>query len=142
MFSSAVAQLSDKASIKVAENSNEVKIENNSNVTMAGESSMSANHVYVSNGSSLELTGSAKIMAPGGASVSDSEGVKVVASSVIMSEKARIEGDVSLENGGFLGMSGNAEIEGDLNTKQLRGIRLSALAVPAAVHRLLLLMEA
>jgi len=121
VFSSAVAQLSDKASIKVAENSNEVKIENNSNVTMAGESSMSANHVYVSNGSSLELTGSAKIMAPGGASVSDSEGVKVVASSVIMSEKARIEGDVSLENGGFLGMSGNAEIEGDLNTKSTTG---------------------
>lgn len=121
VFSSAVAQLSDKASIKVAENSNEVKIENNSNVTMAGESSMSANHVYVSNGSSLELTGSAKITAPGDASVSDSEGVKVVASSVIMSENARIEGDVSLENGGFLGMSGNAEIDGDLNTKSTTG---------------------
>lgn len=39
-------------------------------------------------------------------------------------------------------MSGNAKIDGDLNTNQLRGIRLSALAVPAAVHRTLLLMEA
>lgn len=121
VFSSAVAQLSDKASIQATGDSNEVVIENNSNVTMADESSMSADHVYVSNGGSLELTGSAKITVPGGASVSDSEGVKVVASSVIMSEKARIEGDVSLENGGFLGMSGNAEIEGDLNTKSTTG---------------------
>lgn len=121
VFSSAVAQLSDKASIQATGNSNEVVIENNSNVTMAGESSMSANHVYVSNGSSLELTGSAKITAPGDSSVSDSEGVKVEASSVIMSEKARIEGNVSLENGGFLGMSGNAEIDGDLNTKSTTG---------------------
>ena len=121
VFSSAVAQLSEKASIQATGNSNEVVIENNSNVTMADESSMSAEHVYVSNGGSLELTGSAKITAPGDASVSDSEGVKVVASSVIMSEKARIEGDVSLENGGFLGMSGNAEIDGDLNTKSTTG---------------------
>lgn len=121
VFSSTVAQLSDKASIQATGNSNEVVIENNSNVTMADESSMSADHVYVSNGGSLELTGSAKITAPGDASVSDSEGVKVVASSVIMSEKARIEGDVSLENGGFLGMSGNAEIDGDLNTKSTTG---------------------
>lgn len=121
VFSSAVAQLSDKASIQATGDSNEVVIENNSNVTMADESSMSADHVYVSNGGSLELTGSAKITAPGDASVSDSEGVKVVASSVIMSEKARIEGDVSLENGGFLGMSGNAEIDGDLNTKSTTG---------------------
>lgn len=121
VFSSAVAQLSDKASIQTMGDSNEVVIENNSNVTMADESSMSAEHVYVSNGGSLELTGSAKITAPGDASVSDSEGVKVVASSVIMSEKARIEGDVSLENGGFLGMSGNAEIDGDLNTKSTTG---------------------
>lgn len=121
VFSSAVAQLSDKASIQATGNSNEVVIENNSNVTMAGESSMSANHVYVSNGSSLELTGSAKITAPGDSSVSDSEGVKVEASSVIMSENARIEGNVSLENGGFLGMSGNAEIDGDLNTKSTTG---------------------
>lgn len=117
VFSSAVAQLSDKASIQATGDSNEVVIENNSNVTMADESSMSADHVYVSNGGSLELTGSAKITAPGDASVSDSEGVKVVASSVIMSENASIEGDVSLENGGFLGMSGNAKIDGDLNTK-------------------------
>ncbi|MFR8207312.1 MAG: hypothetical protein ACLU99_14175 [Alphaproteobacteria bacterium] len=51
----------------------------------------------------------------------DSEGVKVVASSVIMSENASIEGDVSLENGGFLGMSGNAKIDGDLNTKSTTG---------------------
>lgn len=121
VFSSTVAQLSEKASIQATGNSNEVVIENNSNVTMADESSMSADHVYVSNGGSLELTGSAKITAPGDASVSDSEGVKVVASSVIMSEKARIEGDVSLENGGFLGMSGNAEIDGDLNTKSTTG---------------------
>lgn len=121
VFSSTVAQLSDKASIQATGNSNEVVIENNSNVTMADESSMSADHVYVSNGGSLELTGSAKITAPGDASVSDSEGVKVVASSVIMSEKARIEGDVSFENGGFLGMSGNAEIDGDLNTKSTTG---------------------
>lgn len=121
VFSSAVAQLSEKASIQATGNSNEVVIENNSNVTMADESSMSVEHVYVSNGGSLELTGSAKITAPGDASVSDSEGVKVVASSVIMSEKARIEGDVSLENGGFLGMSGNAEIDGDLNTKSTTG---------------------
>lgn len=121
VFSSAVAQLSDKASIQATGDSNEVVIENNSNVTMADESSMSADHVYVSNGGSLELTGSAKITAPGDVSVSDSEGVKVVASSVIMSEKARIEGDVSLENGGFLGMSGNAEIDGDLNTKSTTG---------------------
>lgn len=121
VFSSAVAQLSDKASIQATGNSNEVVIENNSNVTMADESSMSAEHVYVSNGGSLELTDSAKITAPRDASVSDSEGVKVVASSVIMSEKARIEGDVSLENGGFLGMSGNAEIDGDLNTKSTTG---------------------
>lgn len=121
VFSSAVAQLSDKASIQATGDSNEVVIENNSNVTMADESSMSADHVYVSNGGSLELTGSAKITAPGDASVSDSEGVKVVASSVIMSENARIEGDVSLENGGFLGMSGNAEIDGDLNTKSTTG---------------------
>ena len=121
VFSSAVAQLFDKASIKATGNSNEVVIENNSNVTMADESSMSADHVYVSNGGSLELTGSAKITAPGDASVSDSEGVKVVASSVIMSENARIEGDVSLENGGFLGMSGNAKIDGDLNTKSTTG---------------------
>lgn len=121
VFSSAVAQLSGKASIQATGNSNEVVIENNSNVTMADESSISAEHVYVSNGSSLELTGSAKITAPGDASVSDSEGVKVVASSVIMSENARIEGDVSLENGGFLGMSGNAEIDGDLNTKSTTG---------------------
>lgn len=121
VFSSAVAQLSDKASIQTTGDSNEVVIENNSNVTMADESSMSADHVYVSNGGSLELTGSAKITAPGDSSVSDSEGVKVVASSVIMSENARIEGDVSLENGGFLGMSGNAEIDGDLNTKSTTG---------------------
>ena len=121
VFSSAVAQLSDKASIQATGDSNEVVIENNSNVTMADESSMSADHVYVSNGGSLELTGSAKITAPGDASVSDSEGVKVVASSVIMSENASIEGDVSLENGGFLGMSGNAEIDGDLNTKSTTG---------------------
>lgn len=121
VFSSAVAQLSGKASIQATGNSNEVVIENNSNVTMADESSISAEHVYVSNGGSLELTGSAKITAPGDASVSDSEGVKVVASSVIMSENARIEGDVSLENGGFLGMSGNAEIDGDLNTKSTTG---------------------
>lgn len=121
VFSSAVAQLSEKASIQATGNSNEVVIENNSNVTMADESSMSAEHVYVSNGGSLELTGSAKITAPGDASVSDSEGVKVVASSVIMSENAHIEGDVSLENGGFLGMSGNAEIDGDLNTKSTTG---------------------
>lgn len=121
VFSSAVAQLSDKASIQATGDSNEVVIENNSNVTMADESSMSAEHVYVSNGGSLELTGSAKITAPRDASVSDSEGVKVVASSVIMSENARIEGDVSLENGGFLGMSGNAEIDGDLNTKSTTG---------------------
>lgn len=121
VFSSAVAQLSDKASIQATGDSNEVVIENNSNVTMADESSMSAEHVYVSNGGSLELTDSAKITAPRDASVSDSEGVKVVASSVIMSEKARIEGDVSLENGGFLGMSGNAEIDGDLNTKSTTG---------------------
>lgn len=121
VFSSAVAQLSDKASIQATGNSNEVVIENNSNVTMADESSMSAEHVYVSNGGSLELTGSAKITAPGDSSVSDSEGVKVEASSVIMSENARIEGDVSLENGGFLGMSGNAEIDGDLNTKSTTG---------------------
>lgn len=121
VFSSAVAQLSDKASIQATGDSNEVVIENNSNVTMADESSMSADHVYVSNGGSLELTGSAKITAPGDSSVSDSEGVKVVASSVIMSENARIEGDVSLENGGFLGMSGNAEIDGDLNTKSTTG---------------------
>lgn len=121
VFSSAVAQLSDKASIQATGDSNEVVIENNSNVTMADESSMSADHVYVSNGGSLELTGSAKITAPGDASVSDSEGVKVVASSVIMSENASIEGDVSLENGGFLGMSGNAKIDGDLNTKSTTG---------------------
>lgn len=121
VFSSAVAQLSDKASIQATGDSNEVVIENNSNVTMADESSMSAEHVYVSNGGSLELTDSAKITAPRDASVSDSEGVKVVASSVIMSEKARIEGDVSLENGGFLGMSGEAEIDGDLNTKSTTG---------------------
>lgn len=121
VFSSAVAQLSDKASIQATGDSNEVVIENNSNVTMADESSMSADHVYVSNGGSLELTGSAKITVPGDSSVSDSEGVKVVASSVIMSENARIEGDVSLENGGFLGMSGNAEIDGDLNTKSTTG---------------------
>ena len=121
VFSSAVAQLSDKASIQETGDSNEVVIENNSNVTMADESSMSADHVYVSNGGSLELTGSAKITAPGDASVSDSEGVKVVASSVIMSENASIEGDVSLENGGFLGMSGNAKIDGDLNTKSTTG---------------------
>lgn len=121
VFSSAVAQLSDKASIQATGDSNEVVIENNSNVTMADESSMSAEHVYVSNGGSLELTDSAKITAPGDSSVSDSEGVKVVASSVIMSENARIEGDVSLENGGFLGMSGNAEIDGDLNTKSTTG---------------------
>ena len=121
VFSSAVAQLSDKASIHATGDSNEVVIENNSNVTMADESSMSADHVYVSNGGSLELTGSAKITAPGDASVSDSEGVKVVASSVIMSENASIEGDVSLENGGFLGMSGNAKIDGDLNTKSTTG---------------------
>lgn len=121
VFSSTVAQLSDKASIQATGNSNEVVIENNSNVTMADESSMSADHVYVSNGGSLELTGSAKITAPGDASVSDSEGVKVVASSVIMSENASIEGDVSLENGGFLGMSGNAKIDGDLNTKSTTG---------------------
>lgn len=121
VFSSAVAQLSGKASIQATGNSNEVVIENNSNVTMADESSISAEHVYVSNGGSLELTGSAKITAPGDASVSDSEGVKVVASSVIMSENARIEGDVSLENGGFLGMSGNVEIDGDLNTKSTTG---------------------
>lgn len=121
VFSSAVAQLSDKASIQTTGDSSEVVIENNSNVTMADESSMSAEHVYVSNGGSLELTDSAKITAPRDASVSDSEGVKVVASSVIMSEKARIEGDVSLENGGFLGMSGNAEINGDLNTKSTTG---------------------
>lgn len=121
VFSSAVAQLSDKASIQATGDSNEAVIENNSNVTMADESSMSADHVYVSNGGSLELTGSAKITAPGDASVSDSEGVKVVASSVIMSENASIEGDVSLENGGFLGMSGNAKIDGDLNTKSTTG---------------------
>lgn len=121
VFSSAVAQLSDKASIQTTGDSSEVVIENNSNVTMADESSMSAEHVYVSNGGSLELTDSAKITAPRDASVSDSEGVKVVASSVIMSEKARIEGDVSLENGGFLGMSGEAEIDGDLNTKSTTG---------------------
>lgn len=121
VFSSAVAQLSDKASIQATGDSNEVVIENNSNVTMADESSMSADHVYVSNGGSLELSGSAKITAPGDASVSDSEGVKVVASSVIMSENASIEGDVSLENGGFLGMSGNAKIDGDLNTKSTTG---------------------
>lgn len=121
VFSSAVAQLSDKASIQATGDSNEVVIENNSNVTMADESSMSADHVYVSNGGSLELTGSAKITVPGDASVSDSEGVKVVASSVIMSENASIEGDVSLENGGFLGMSGNAKIDGDLNTKSTTG---------------------
>lgn len=121
VFSSAVAQLSDKASIQATGDSSEVVIENNSNVTMADESSMSADHVYVSNGGSLELTGSAKITAPGDASVSDSEGVKVVASSVIMSENASIEGDVSLENGGFLGMSGNAKIDGDLNTKSTTG---------------------
>ena len=121
VFSSAVAQLSDKASIQATGDSNEVVIENNSNVTMADESSMSADHVYVSNGGSLGLTGSAKITAPGDASVSDSEGVKVVASSVIMSENASIEGDVSLENGGFLGMSGNAKIDGDLNTKSTTG---------------------
>lgn len=119
VFSSAVAQLSDNASIKATGNSKGVMIENNSNVTMADESSMSGDYVYVSNGGSLELTGSAKITAPGDAS--DSEGVKVVASSVIMSEKARIEGNVSLENGGFLGMSGNAEIDGDLNTKSTTG---------------------
>jgi outer membrane autotransporter barrel domain protein len=121
VFSSAVAQLSDKASIQATGDSSEVVIENNSNVTMADESSMSAEHIYVSNGGSLELTDSAKITASRDASVSDSEGVKVVASSVIMSEKARIEGDVSLENGGFLGMSGNAEIDGDLNTKSTTG---------------------
>lgn len=121
VFSGAVAQLSDSASIKATGNSNEVVIENNSNVTMKNGASMSADHVYISNGGSLELTDTATVTAPGVASAPDSEGVKVVGSNVIMSGTSAIDGDVSLENSSFLGMSGNARIDGDLNTKSTTG---------------------
>lgn len=121
VFSGAVAQLSDSASIKTTGNSNEVVIENNSNVTMKNGASMSADHVYISNGGSLELTDTATVTAPGVASAPDSEGVKVVGSNVIMSGTSAIDGDVSLENSSFLGMSGNARIDGDLNTKSTTG---------------------
>lgn len=121
VFSGAVAQLSDSASIKATGNSNEVVIENNSNVTMKNGASMSADHVYISNGGSLELTDTATVTAPGVASAPDSEGVKVVGSNVIMSGTSAIDGDVSLENSSFLGMSGNAKIDGDLNTKSTTG---------------------
>lgn len=121
VFSGAVAQLSGSASIKATGNSNEVVIENNSNVTMKNGASMSADHVYISNGGSLELTDTATVTASGVASAPDSEGVKVVGANVIMSGTSAINGNVSLENSSFLGMSGNARIDGDLNTKSTTG---------------------